>query len=104
MRRNIAAFGGDPAKVTIFGESSGSSMVETHLVMPRSNGLFQQAIMQSGALYVALLPSILRIEKHRMPSLLRVAVHLAGVSHIQTIESRALADSTLTLCGRSRPH
>eukprot|EP00035_Acanthoeca_spectabilis_P010267 m.181953 g.181953 ORF g.181953 m.181953 type:complete len:611 (+) comp14969_c0_seq4:103-1935(+) len=49
VRRNIGAFGGDPNRVTIFGESSGGSMVETHLASPGSNGLFQQAIMQSGA-------------------------------------------------------
>lgn len=48
VRRNIAAFGGDPDAVTIFGESAGSSIVETHLVAPRSNGLFHRAIMESG--------------------------------------------------------
>lgn len=49
VRRNIASFGGDPLRVTIFGESAGASMVETHLSAPRSNGFFHSAIMQSGA-------------------------------------------------------
>merc|ERR1719454_2400142 len=49
VRRNIASFGGDPHRVTIFGESSGASLVETHLSAPRSNGLFRNAIIQSGA-------------------------------------------------------
>lgn len=48
VKRNIAAFGGDRGAVTIFGESAGSSIVETHLVAPRSNGLFHRAIMESG--------------------------------------------------------
>ena len=49
VQRNIAAFGGDPARVTIFGESAGSSLVAVHLVAPRSEGLFRRAIMESGA-------------------------------------------------------
>lgn len=49
MRDNIAAFGGDPANITIFGESAGAMSVGTLLSMPRANGLFRRAIAQSGA-------------------------------------------------------
>ncbi|XP_008423569.1 acetylcholinesterase isoform X1 [Poecilia reticulata] len=45
---NIAAFGGDPTKITIFGESAGAASVGFHLVSPGSQGLFQRAVMQSG--------------------------------------------------------
>ena len=48
-QRNILHFGGDPDRVTIFGESAGGMSVCQHLVSPRSNGLFSRAIMQSGA-------------------------------------------------------
>ena len=47
-QRNIAAFGGDPDKVTIFGESAGGYSICQHLVNPASNGLFSHAIMESG--------------------------------------------------------
>jgi para-nitrobenzyl esterase len=46
---NIANFGGDPANVTIFGESAGSMDVNTLVAMPMSNGLFARAIAESGA-------------------------------------------------------
>jgi para-nitrobenzyl esterase len=48
VKRNIAAFGGNPANVTIFGESAGGSSTLVHLVSPLSTGLFQRAISESG--------------------------------------------------------
>ncbi len=49
VRDNIAAFGGDPGNVTIFGQSGGGGKVSTLLAMPPAQGLFHRAIAMSGS-------------------------------------------------------
>ena len=49
VQSNIAGFGGDPGKVTIFGELGGGGKVSVLLAMPQARGLFHRAVIQSGA-------------------------------------------------------
>jgi para-nitrobenzyl esterase len=55
VKANIANFGGDPANVTIFGQSGGGAKVNTLMAMPSAKGLFHKAINQSGAFRTAML-------------------------------------------------
>lgn len=49
VHANISAFGGDPRRVTVMGESAGAKMVGALLATPATRGLFQQVILESGA-------------------------------------------------------
>ena len=56
VQRNIAAFGGDPDNVTIFGESGGGLKVATLMATPLANSLFHRAIVESGGRYFDTVP------------------------------------------------
>ena len=80
VRENIAAFGGDPGKVTIFGQSAGGMSVATLLAMPRAKGLFRRAIVESGGTPVVnSAATALRIAR-RLAEKLDVPATRAGVA------------------------
>eukprot|EP00058_Branchiostoma_floridae_P021065 XP_002606555.1 hypothetical protein BRAFLDRAFT_247407 [Branchiostoma floridae] len=59
VKDNINNFGGDPDRITLFGESAGGASVSMQMLSPQNNGLFQRAICQSG---VAMSPGMINLD------------------------------------------
>jgi para-nitrobenzyl esterase len=89
VQRNISRFGGDPRRVTIFGESAGGLSVHSHLASPLSAGLFQRAIVESGA-YALNQPSLAQAE-----ALGTAVANLAGCTDQTSACLRAASVPTL---------
>jgi len=85
---NIAEFGGDPANVTIFGQSGGGAKVSTIMAMPQARGLFHKAIVQSGSHLEGLTPD----EATKHAAALMAAL---GLKPNDTLKLRALPMDTI---------
>lgn len=94
VRDNIAAFGGDPDRVTLAGESAGSMSVSLLMHSPEAQGLFRGAIMQSGALSLV----------HDREMSLKVARHYLDVLGVRTLEALQAVPADVLLAAQGQVH
>jgi para-nitrobenzyl esterase len=101
VRDNIAAFGGDPKNVTLFGQSGGAGKVSTLMAMPAAKGLFQRAIVQSGASIRGLTPDA--ATKTTEEFLSRLSLTAKDIDKLQTLSMDQLLATTDTQKGKRPP-
>jgi para-nitrobenzyl esterase len=83
VRAHVALFGGDPANVTVFGESAGAMAIADLLTSPLATGLFRRAIVQSGHGAMTREVAIGRRLVRKLATLLRVSPDRAGFASVQ---------------------
>ena len=103
VRDNIGAFGGDPGKVTIAGQSAGGGAAQTLMATPSAHGLFRAAISQSGAVKSpqhrrdALADSARLTERTGVPALASALRDLTGDELLALQDALATPEAGLTL-------
>jgi para-nitrobenzyl esterase len=100
VRDNISRFGGDPANVTVFGESAGAMSVGMLLAMPKARGLFHRAILESGAAHHV--SSLERAEKVAATFLDILDIKPTDVNKLRSFTEQQILNAQAEVIARAR--
>ena len=99
LKANIAKFGGDPNNITVFGQSSGSALISLLMTMPEAQGLFQRAILQSGAISMSMARKSTTEDATLLAKKLLELTGKSDMAGLMTVSSMDLQEATAKLDG-----
>ena len=98
IKQNISAFGGDPSRVTIMGESAGAKLISTLLISAQAKGYFQQMILESGGLQCVRDTMTAKTIRQRLLDTLQ----LSHPADLLSLSTEKLIDAQNKVCGGAK--